>query len=223
MDERLDPACPGASELTRKHREQSMLLGGSEGQLAEVVRMTQDKQLRDHLVSCARCRHYDPCCAACGFDVRREPHGWLCPEQPSLWRDYLPWNWRPKKAPPRPQGWETRAADGTRTVPVRETPRAREPLAPAPTARAGAATPAQRAKQRVATQKPSPPPLAQAYAALGLTSSASPEQVRAAFREKAKEYHPDRVASLAPEFREVAERRMKEINGAYEAIKKSWA
>jgi preprotein translocase subunit Sec63 len=31
----------------------------------------------------------------------------------------------------------------------------------------------------------------------------------------AQMYHPDKVAGLAPEFRELAERRMKEINTAY--------
>jgi DnaJ like chaperone protein len=61
-----------------------------------------------------------------------------------------------------------------------------------------------------------------AYNTLGLTSAATPEQVRSAFREKAKEYHPDKVAHMAPEFREVGERKMKEINEAYERIKRSW-
>jgi preprotein translocase subunit Sec63 len=32
-------------------------------------------------------------------------------------------------------------------------------------------------------------------------------------------YHPDRVATLAPEVREVAEIRMKEINAAYGQLK----
>jgi preprotein translocase subunit Sec63 len=35
----------------------------------------------------------------------------------------------------------------------------------------------------------------------------------------AQMYHPDKVASLAPEYREIAERRMKEINAAYIALK----
>jgi preprotein translocase subunit Sec63 len=32
-------------------------------------------------------------------------------------------------------------------------------------------------------------------------------------------YHPDKVAHLAPEFREMADRKMKEINTAYGSIK----
>jgi preprotein translocase subunit Sec63 len=33
-------------------------------------------------------------------------------------------------------------------------------------------------------------------------------------------YHPDKVASLAPEYREIAERRMKEINAAFQELTK---
>ncbi|MCA1730089.1 MAG: DnaJ domain-containing protein [Actinobacteria bacterium] len=41
-----------------------------------------------------------------------------------------------------------------------------------------------------------------------------------AYKKKAKMYHPDRVASLAPEVREMAEFRMKEINAAYAELKR---
>ena len=46
------------------------------------------------------------------------------------------------------------------------------------------------------------------------------EEVTAAYRRLVQQYHPDRVANLAPEFREVAERRMKEINATYEQLKR---
>jgi curved DNA-binding protein CbpA len=36
----------------------------------------------------------------------------------------------------------------------------------------------------------------------------------------AKMYHPDRLANLAPEFIELAEERMKEINLAYDTLKR---
>lgn len=224
MDARLDPACEGALDLERQHREQMHLLGGGpEGQLATVLRATQEKQLRDHLVACARCRHYDPCCAECGFDARRERHGWLCSQQDSVWRDYLPWNWRAKKAPPKPQGWKTLDRDGTRRIPVAQpaTPRGVPP--PPPNPRARSPPPAHRPKSHTPTGKPAPSPLAQAYATLGLTSAATADQVRSAFRERAKEYHPDKVAHMAPEFREIAERKMKEINEAYDRIRKAGA
>ena len=42
-----------------------------------------------------------------------------------------------------------------------------------------------------------------------------------AYRKLVQQYHPDKVANLAPEFRELAERRMKEINAAYQRLKRS--
>ena len=55
---------------------------------------------------------------------------------------------------------------------------------------------------------------------LGLEPGASQAEIHAAYKKKAKMYHPDRVASLAPEVREMAEIRMKEINAAYGEIKR---
>ena len=60
------------------------------------------------------------------------------------------------------------------------------------------------------------------YAILGITPSATLEEIKAAYREKAKQYHPDRVSHLGPEFQELAERRMKELNEAYEFLIKSY-
>jgi DnaJ-class molecular chaperone len=42
------------------------------------------------------------------------------------------------------------------------------------------------------------------------------EEVKAAYRAKVQKYHPDRVNNLAAEFQELADRKMKEINQAYE-------
>lgn len=53
---------------------------------------------------------------------------------------------------------------------------------------------------------------------LGVAPNASPEEIRAAYRELAKRYHPDRVGHLGPEFRQLAERRMKAINAAYQQL-----
>ncbi|MFP2912182.1 J domain-containing protein, partial [Pyxidicoccus sp. 3LFB2] len=37
------------------------------------------------------------------------------------------------------------------------------------------------------------------------------------------QYHPDKVAHLAPEFHELAERRTREILDAWEAIERAWS
>ena len=58
------------------------------------------------------------------------------------------------------------------------------------------------------------------YAMLGIDSSASDEQLEQAYRRLMSEYHPDRVASAAPELREIAGRRTGEINQAYDQIKR---
>ena len=56
------------------------------------------------------------------------------------------------------------------------------------------------------------------YEILNVPDSASREEIVFAYKQMAKLYHPDKVASLAPEFRELAEKRMKEINLAYEVL-----
>jgi preprotein translocase subunit Sec63 len=55
---------------------------------------------------------------------------------------------------------------------------------------------------------------------LGVAEDASEDEVRHAYQQKMREYHPDKVANAAPELRELAERRSKEINAAYEAMNK---
>jgi hypothetical protein len=54
---------------------------------------------------------------------------------------------------------------------------------------------------------------------LDISINATSEQIVTAYRQMAKMYHPDRLAHLAPEFIEVAEERMKEINIAYGVLK----
>jgi len=55
---------------------------------------------------------------------------------------------------------------------------------------------------------------------LGVRDSASATEISAAYYKLAQMYHPDKVASLGPEFRTLAESKMKEINAAYELLKK---
>lgn len=54
---------------------------------------------------------------------------------------------------------------------------------------------------------------------LGVEEGASPEDIRSAYRRLAGQYHPDKVAHLGEEFRELAEKRFKEIQEAYEELK----
>jgi DnaJ-domain-containing protein 1 len=51
---------------------------------------------------------------------------------------------------------------------------------------------------------------------LETSERATLEEVKAAYRAKVRKYHPDKVNDLATEFQELADRRMKEINQAYE-------
>ncbi|MCM2338382.1 MAG: DnaJ domain-containing protein [Lysobacter sp.] len=57
------------------------------------------------------------------------------------------------------------------------------------------------------------------YAALGLTSDATDAEVDQAYRRLISQYHPDRMAGAAPELREQAEAKAREINAAYDRIK----
>lgn len=61
---------------------------------------------------------------------------------------------------------------------------------------------------------------AQYYAVLGLEPGADMETIKKAYRTLSMKYHPDKVVHLGEEFRRVAEEKMKEINVAYEYLKK---
>ena len=67
---------------------------------------------------------------------------------------------------------------------------------------------------------PSPVPSVDPYATLGISASASDADVDQAYRRRMSEYHPDRVANSAKEIRDLAELRAREVNGAYETIKR---
>jgi Protein of unknown function (DUF4236)/DnaJ domain len=54
---------------------------------------------------------------------------------------------------------------------------------------------------------------------LHVSPGASADEIAAAYRKIAQLYHPDKVAALGPELREVAEQKMKEINAAYDSLR----
>lgn len=59
------------------------------------------------------------------------------------------------------------------------------------------------------------------FEVLGLTPNASAEDAQEAYRSLAQIFHPDRYADSPPRVKEEAERRMKELTGAYSAVKKA--
>lgn len=61
-----------------------------------------------------------------------------------------------------------------------------------------------------------------AYTILGVRRGDNFDEIRRAYRERMKEYHPDRVAGLGSELRELAERKAKEINMAFEELKRTY-
>lgn len=61
-----------------------------------------------------------------------------------------------------------------------------------------------------------------ALGVLGLSQgNPSPDEVKQAYRSRVAEYHPDKTAHLGPEIRDLAEKKILQINLAYEFLKKS--
>jgi len=57
------------------------------------------------------------------------------------------------------------------------------------------------------------------FAILGLRNGASQEDIRAAYRQLAAQYHPDKLAHLGEEFQALAEQKFKIIQSAYDALR----
>jgi hypothetical protein len=64
------------------------------------------------------------------------------------------------------------------------------------------------------------PPTDDPYAVLGVPPGASQQEIRAAWRRRAAESHPDKVAHLGPEARQAAHETMAKINKAYETLRR---
>ncbi len=76
-----------------------------------------------------------------------------------------------------------------------------------------AGKPAKRRKRSVPKGEDKSP-----HEVLGVEAGASTAEIRKAYQEKVKQYHPDRVANAAPELQRLAELRTKELNAAYRAL-----
>ncbi|SFI37286.1 J domain-containing protein [Nitrosomonas sp. Nm34] len=61
--------------------------------------------------------------------------------------------------------------------------------------------------------------ISKCYTILGVRLDATPSDIRWAYKRKIKEYHPDKVSTLDVEIRDLAERKSKEIIGAYRMLK----
>jgi DnaJ like chaperone protein len=55
---------------------------------------------------------------------------------------------------------------------------------------------------------------------LQVNSNASIDQIKTAYKNRIKEYHPDKVANLGNDIKVLAEKKTQEINRAYEFLKK---
>jgi|JI6StandDraft_1071083.scaffolds.fasta_scaffold01691_8 DnaJ-domain-containing protein 1 len=52
---------------------------------------------------------------------------------------------------------------------------------------------------------------------LNVAPDAAPQEIRRAYKTLMSQYHPDKVAALGPELRDLCERKSKEINTAYDS------
>ena len=55
---------------------------------------------------------------------------------------------------------------------------------------------------------------------LGIRRDASPEEIKKAYYELVKQYHPDRVNNLGPELQALAREKTTQLNRAYEQLQK---
>ena len=65
------------------------------------------------------------------------------------------------------------------------------------------------------------PAIKNPYTVLGVSQGASDQEIQKAYKTLASRYHPDKVQHLGEEFRELAEKRFKEIQQAYQELKKT--
>lgn len=56
---------------------------------------------------------------------------------------------------------------------------------------------------------------------LGVPAEATKVEITAAYRRMARTYHPDKTANFLPEFRDLADQRMKDVNAAYAKLRRT--
>ena len=58
------------------------------------------------------------------------------------------------------------------------------------------------------------------YAILGISRPADQQEIQAAYRERMREYHPDKVAHLGEDLQKLAHQRSLEIQQAYQSLRR---
>ena len=58
------------------------------------------------------------------------------------------------------------------------------------------------------------------YDLLGVSRTATEAEIKKAYRKMAKKYHPDKVASLGEDVKKQAEEKFRQVQDAYESLKK---
>lgn len=202
---RFHPGCDEARALRSHHEKEYALAKDLPGsRLATMLGARRERAYAEHDEECPKCWAYARACLDCGVDLTSQPHRFRCPHNIHKWRGLFS-----TRAPPL-------ASDARKRPAPLETPPPRrvtlEPAPPRPPPKATAPPPPRPKPKPAAPPKPAP------HAVLGVKPDATVSEIRAAYREKAMEYHPDRVASLAPEFKKMAEQRMRDINNAYEEL-----
>lgn len=196
---RFDPKCKEASLLVEEQEAEIHLAKDLPGtRLWHVLSQRRDKAYKEHDAECLLCWTYARRCSECKVDLTTGAHRFTCRLNAHRWHGLLR-----KRGPPL-------AAE------ARRRPREGAPLETPPPRR----VPLEQATRKAAPAPPPAParPRPTAYEVLGVKPGATVAAIRAAYREKAMEFHPDRVASLGPGARRLAEAKMREINEAYEAL-----
>ncbi len=62
--------------------------------------------------------------------------------------------------------------------------------------------------------------LQSAYNVLGVSSKSSDQEIKKAYRKMATKYHPDKIAHLGDDFKNIAQEKFKSVSEAYQKIKK---
>ncbi len=58
------------------------------------------------------------------------------------------------------------------------------------------------------------------YEILNVSKTATQDEIKKAYRKMANKYHPDKIAHLGDDFKDIAQEKFKSVSEAYQKIKK---